>query len=169
MKCEGVRPPPGGLKLHIKTINAASSAFPKSLEQYGLYVASMTQQGDSETVAGRHRCRHGHRSDGGRLRLESRVQHINPMCVYNDGGRGGPPLSDYSCEDVRASQWRRRWQWRSHWRQEVGPHVGGGTKLLLTSLACYNTLQVCSTGSYWLWPNIQSAFGHKCINNLIEN
>lgn len=75
------------MKLHIRTIDAASLAFPKSLEQYGLYVASMTLQGDSETQTGR-RCRHGYRSDGGRLRLESRVQHINPMCVYKDGGRG---------------------------------------------------------------------------------
>lgn len=78
----------GALKLHIRTIDAASPAFPKSLEQYGLYVASMTLQGDSETRASRRRCRHGHRSDGRRLRLESRVQHINPMCVYNDGGAG---------------------------------------------------------------------------------
>lgn len=74
----------------------------------------MTLQGDSETRADRRHCSGG----GGRLGLESRVQHINPMCVHNAVAQ----LSDYSCEDVRAPQWR---QWVHM--------LDGGTRVLMSA------------------------------------
>lgn len=155
LNCERVRPPRGnggwgdlaGLKLHIRTIDAACPVFLNSLEQYSLYVASMTLQGDSETRAGGRRCRHSHRSDGRRLRLESRVQHINPMCVYSDVGG--------SCLITHVRMCERRGGGGDGGGGRIGDRkwihmLGRGTRLLLTSLTCYNTLHVCSTGSYWL-------------------
>lgn len=104
----------------------------------------------------------------------SHESSTSTQCVYTTMGARGwgrAPLSDYSCEDVRMSRWRRRWRWRSQQRQEVDQHVGGGTRLLLTSVTCYNTLRLFRTGSRWLW--LKSITGslsrHFYIANKVQD